>query len=136
MGNSAIITLASPKVDSLQTFIGEFNRDVSAATASVAYTGVGFEPKAVLFFASIVGVVGQTSWGFDDLTNTRVLVDNASNTVDTYNQNATRSIQIAITGGGVHTGTISVFGADGFTIDWIKSGSPTGTATIYYMAIG
>jgi len=34
----------------------------------------------------------------------------------------------------LYSGTVSVLGADGFTVSWTKSGGKTGTAKLYYMA--
>ena len=45
-------------------------------------------------------------------------------------------IQLHVSAGNIHQGEISAFGADGFTVTWSTTGSPTGTMTVGYLAIG
>lgn len=116
---------------SLRTKVGSFTRDLSTATGTQAITGVGFQPKAVLFFGVLDG--SAVSWGMDDGTTSKgILYRGASGPM--Y---ATVAIQFQLNGTpDQQYASISALGADGFTLSWTKQNSPTGTATIQYLAIG
>lgn len=113
----------------LKSFVGSFTRDLSTANNSVAYTGVGFRPKAMILlggkhglmpgFAVISstakGYAGQyasTSWAISNDRSLRTFVDGSND-----------------------VGLDVTFDADGFTVAYTKNGSPTGTGTYYYLAI-
>jgi hypothetical protein len=112
------------------TKIGVFSRDMTAATGSVGYTGVGFRPSYVQFF--LVEPNDCWSWGCSD----------GSGNFDTFIQNTlsggswdnTFCLRAEQTGGNIQTGAVTSLDADGFTISWAKVSSPTGTAQIVYMA--
>lgn len=108
--------------------IGSITRDVTAATGSVAYTGIGFRPKVVIFLS----VLSPTfSLGWDDGTTPLNMYYSSSADVA-----GTISIRIGDASfSNYQSATISAFGADGFTLAWVKTGTPTGTATINYLAI-
>jgi len=112
--------------------MGTFTRDQTAATADVAYTGVGFKPTHIIFFSS-PGVTDNTyysSYGFDDGTNHFCTVNRTA----VNSQVGNKSI---FTGSGAvdQNAYVKSFDADGFTLTWTKTGSPAaGTMNIYYMA--
>ena len=117
--------------------VGSFTRDI-AVTGAQSVTGVGFKPKALIFFASVDGTK-SASWGFSDLAltdNAIAVPDLASATTGLTRAQADR-IAVLITGGTVYArADVTSYNADGFTITWSKTGVPTGTVTIYYFAIG
>jgi len=115
--------------------VGRFTRDSAAATASVAYTGVGFQPKAIMFMSHVDGQ-DQISWGFDDGTTANNKYDNSGGSDDTWGSAGSKSIMPRESSGNYQTGGVSAFGADGFTISWVKAGSASGTQYIDYLAIG
>ena len=117
--------------------VGNFSREMTAATGSVGYTGIGFQPKAVMFFAAVNNDnLRVTYTGATDGTTSRQLISYASSGAD-----------IVQTGGGimqfrqqlgpdlVQTAALGSFDADGFTIDWTLSGSPAAaTITVNFIA--
>lgn len=105
-------------------------RDLSLATGSVAYTGVGFKPRSL----EIVGVIDSApngSWGQADVS-----LAGSSATVMSggtlYNW-ATQPFSMAISGVDYHTATITSYDTDGFTLSWTKTGTPTGVATFHVL---
>jgi len=115
--------------------VGRFTRDSAAATASVAYTGVGFQPKAIMFISHI-DATDQISWGFDDGTTANNKYDNSGITDDTWASAGSKSIMPRESSANYQTGGISAFNADGFSISWVKGGSSSGLQYIDYLAIG
>ncbi len=114
--------------------VGSFTRDTATATGTQAVTGVGFKPSSVIFSANI-GTTAAASWsGFDDGTIHTTMADYSFGSADTYNVYTDRSIELIIAAGKEYSGLISSMDSDGFTITWTKTSTPTGTATIIYMA--
>lgn len=116
--------------------VGSFTRDISIASGTQAVTGVGFTPKAVVFFTGL-GAANETglSVGGDDGTTGVCVYNNAQNTATAWGANgSTASIVIVNAAGTSYAGKISAFGADGFTVTWTKTGSPVGTYIISYLA--
>ena len=109
--------------------VGSFTRVLSVASGTAAVTGVGFQPKSVIFIAyltSYSGAVGAS----DGTTNE---AGSIVGTTPAYNYNTGRCVDVSDgTKGGY--ASIASFDADGFTLTWVKDGSPTETATISYMA--
>ena len=104
---------------------------MTAATGDVAYTGVGFSPRG----ATITSYLGNGSviTGFDDGTlhySAGLYYNTAGHWYDTFD--FTKSILIYYSNAsGNQVGYIKSWDADGFTIAWTKSGTPTGTADIF-----
>ena len=138
-GLSATLAVASggTGLTSLATFLmttdtrfqtGATTRNLETADGTQAVTGVGFAPKAVMFMtANQAGL--QFSIGFDDISTPKMIYSTAT----TYTGN-TKSCGVEISAGNSNFGYISATGADGFTITWAKTGSPTGTVNIIYIA--
>lgn len=105
-----------------------FTRDVSTASGSQAVTGVGFKPKGGIFVGGINGTVAM-SVGVDDQAARGGIYDNSVNVSDTYGSGSSASITAQVSAGNVYQGSVSTWDADGFTILWTKTGSPTGTLT-------
>jgi hypothetical protein len=113
--------------------VGSFTRDLSTATGTAAVTGVGFQPVALILGAGIQGS-GAAFWsvGFSDASsNTSISVLSGSG----FSQNAF-CIAVGTSGAAFQTATVDSMDSDGMTLGWTKTGSPTGTATIAYIAIG
>lgn len=113
---------------------GSTTRDMTTASGTQAVTGVGFQPTLVLFFYA---VSGNAAWGigYDSGSSPKTVADahnSSANTMATSNN----SIRAIMGSAGVteYTGIISSMDADGFTITWTKTGSPTGTLSIFYIA--
>lgn len=112
--------------------VGSFTRDTSLATGTQAITGVGFKPKAVLLFAGVTSS-SRASWGFSDASLTRAIAD--FNPLGAGQYQMFTAIRLITNGTDIYDGQVQSFDSDGFTISWTKSGTPTGTADIYYLAL-
>lgn len=114
--------------------IGTFTYDLTTASGTQAITGVGFQPTAVFFVGGKNGSSG-VGFGLDDGTNRIGVFDDNVDSAGTYVVTTSNSLAIATAAGANQQANITSFGADGFTLAWVKTGSPTGTATIGYLAL-
>jgi hypothetical protein len=104
-----------------------FSRDTSLASGTQAVTGVGFKPKVVVFLTSGLYTTGA-SWGFSTQGyNTAMLRRTSDGTTAT---DGSVSIYQDQGSGNAYGGSISSYDSDGFTINWTKIASPTGTLTV------
>lgn len=99
-----------------------YTRDLTAGDGDVSYTSVGYKPSAIIFLGSPGS--GSGSVGFDNGTTHIVLVMYQDGTIiDTshslYGGNAAATAY--------QFGVVKTLDADGFTITFTKTGSPTGT---------
>lgn len=101
-------------------------RDMTSASGNVSTTGAGFVPRLVIFNAIVTGNAAA-SWGVDDASDSKCTYQNH---VDVTGTQATRSISLNTAAGVSQDAFIASLDADGFTLTWTKSGSPTGTGTI------
>ena len=115
--------------------VGLFSRDTSLASGTQAITGVGFQPRSVKFLSVGDSVVGEASWGYDTIDDS-FSIDDAHNAVANSTQlEITHSILIIeSTVANQYKGAVSSFDSDGFTIQWTKESSPTGSLQTIYMA--
>jgi hypothetical protein len=111
-----------------------FGRDTSTASGSQGVTGVGFTPKAVIFFAVQQGT-SEVSIGFDDGVAPLDIYNNHGAAADTWGVDTSFSITALESGTAFYQGKVSSFDSDGFTIAWTKTGSPTGTLQVNYLAL-
>lgn len=108
-----------------------FVRDMSAAAGNQSITGVGFAPSSVMVFYVKSGgntSVGNVIWTIPNVASggcTRVSGGLWYPTNQIYFQNSS---------GNILTGDLASLDADGFTITWAKTGSPTGTLICYFTA--
>lgn len=108
------------------------SRDLTASSGDVAYTDCGFKPSAIIFLSSSDGTAGM-SIGMDDATNHYCVYYNQPTADNTFKV-ALSSIYIQPVNGAVQSALVKTMDAAGFTLTWTKTGSPTGTGSIYYMA--
>lgn len=113
--------------------IGAISRVMTDASGTVAYTGVGFKPSVIIFHGSIDNS-DSVSWGFGDGATIRRALFSNDGVLTTLVSNSTGAITIILSAGNLQTAYINSSDSDGFTLNWTKSGSPTGTATINYLA--
>jgi hypothetical protein len=110
--------------------MGTFSRDMTAATGSVAYSGLGFKPSSILFF--VVQSNNAWSWGFSNqVGNFATFIQN---TFGGGSYENARCIRLEQTAGNTQYASVSSLDVDGFTLSWTKVLSPTGTGNIVYMA--
>ena len=110
--------------------IGSFTRDVSLASGTQVITGVGFQPK-VVWFISVYS--SNISNGYDDGSSyvcqyVRGGLVNIGHVTTSFSIVAYESSTIK------YEGKIQSMDSDGFTISWTKTGSPTGTLEVGYLA--
>lgn len=113
--------------------IGSFTRDVAAATGDVAYTGVGFEPRLIIFFAGM-GTTNIGSYGVG-IVGTQFCMRHTNATTISYSTGG--CIHLALGASDEHTAIVKSVESNGFTLTWTKVGtSVTGTCSAFYIAIG
>lgn len=108
-----------------------FTRDLTTASGSQAVTGVGFKPSAILFRAVVSGTT-YWSYGMVDQNGNPSLMMQA-NAAGATNMVPSVSYCTGIDqtdGAAFNLASVSSFNADGFTLAWTKSGSPTGIASL------
>ena len=110
---------------------GTVSRDVSLANGDQAITGLGFQPRALFLFGGITGSA-RISWGISDGTSKFSVHDNHLASANTFGIN-TNFVTMQGASDLSYVSAVS-FGVDGFTLSWVKSGSPTGNATLHYLA--
>lgn len=120
----------------LKVKCGFLQRDVSTASGTQAVTGVGFQPKALLAIFSIpetnMGGIAITDFSS---TGTQRLPNFAASPTNGFFAGMTSSfISFLVSSTVYYEGAVAA-DADGFTITWTKTGSPTGTGEIQYLAI-
>jgi hypothetical protein len=109
------------------------SRDLTAAGAptDVSYTGVGFQPTSIIAMCTVNG--GTT--GYFTIT----VADSAKATNGLYRFATTdlsyqnNLIYVGTASGTNQYATLKSYDADGFTLTWTKTGSPTGTLTMVFL---
>ena len=114
-----------------------FSRDLSSASGTQTITGVGFTPKAIMFdggfslngwygwFSGMASPGVSTSKAY--ITNNNSWNINNSFSILAYPTASSSDYQVA---------TVSSWNADGFTLNWIKTGATTGTLYVSALCIG
>ena len=115
--------------------VGSFTRDTEDASGDQAVTGVGFTPKALLFIGGQNQSV-EVAWGWADANTEFGLYDRNGNVADTYGTSTTRWGTFVQTGSLEYQGSVKSMDVDGFTIAWVRSGTPSGVLTLSYLALG
>lgn len=111
--------------------MGTTTYDLSTSSGTQAITGVGFTPRLIFILGNQTGNA-RTSIGIDDGTNHySIYMVDAGNAFGT----GTAASLNAGSGANSQSGYVSALDADGFTITWVKTGSPTGTFTLMYLCI-
>jgi hypothetical protein len=121
----------------LRSKVGSFTRDMTAASGAVAYTGVGFKPRAILFLGSISGTT-LGSEGFSDSSGAGKAIASWGAAMI---RGAGGAICILLPGDtsllSSQSAVIASLDADGFTLTWTKSSTPgANNADVYYLALG
>jgi hypothetical protein len=127
------LTYSPPVLTAFVPKIITFTRVLSAAAGNVSYTGVGFKPSLVNFNAGLPGGVGFISFnGSDDGTTstTTFALGGASGTLVNFNVNFSIIVGSDAAGSNLQKANIATMDVDGFTLTWVKTASPTGTADI------
>ena len=104
----------------------QFTYDTATASGTQAITGIGFKPSLVFFLVVVNGTL-EVSIGFDDLINFLSI----NYWVTGWQSHPAYSIVLYQTTEIYVLGLLSSFDADGFTINWTKTGAKTQTANIF-----
>lgn len=107
-------------------------RDNTAASGDVSYTGVGFTPTAIICMANIdnSGVTAYWSMGVSDSSVAEYGMEYAD---DERNFQRANIAYIQPSLGNAQTAVVKTYDADGFTLTWTKTGSPTGTTNLTFL---
>jgi len=104
--------------------------DMATASGSQAITGVGFKPSALIIFADI-SITAQASWGFGDASVRAAIYAYGGN----FNDSNGVVVYLKTNDSNYNYATIASIDSDGFTLNWTKVGSQTGTAYMKILAI-
>lgn len=110
--------------------IGTITRAMTADAGDVATTSVGFKPSAIIFLAGLSTT--SISVGMSDAT-TNALVWYTGSTGGFGNAYCIIAYE---DGTKLQTAVVKTMDADGFTLTWSKTGTPSSAnASIYYLAL-
>lgn len=130
----SLVTNAAGTLPAWGTTVGivAFTRSESTASGTQAVTGLGFTPRAIAFLMGIGGGNdARMSIGFQDAGTSAVVYGNAGGVAGTFRYNSTRSVYSNTTDGATsYDGFASAFDADGFTMTWARTGTPSTTLNI------
>jgi hypothetical protein len=110
--------------------------DASGAIQSI--TGIGFKPHLVLLFGVINGQVSFSIGVRSASVGDRAFAqspDPLGRGSNVWNTTGSGSIFLALDGSNYINGAVQSLDPDGFTLQWTKSGSPSGTAYIGYICL-
>lgn len=116
--------------------VGFFSRDNTLADGTQTITGVGFTPKALVFM-SATHATAYASWGLGSTGILGGVIQAESGSFyEVYGDASSGKVVTSSQGVPGNTAQLTTIGTDGFTVTWAKSGSPSGTTKVYYLAIG
>ena len=124
--NSVIVSVASKIITT--------THELSAGSGTLVITGVGFKPSTIIVFGTLTGDT-NAFWGVVDNAKTGIAL---SAYTLTSNYSAHDSFFRAFTGtaGSVYsTFTVTSYDTDGFTLNIVKTGSPTGLIYLKFICI-
>lgn len=110
--------------------IGTFTRSMTTVGGDVSITGVGFKPSIVILLSCLSST--SMTIGFDDAT-THLCIINCNSGSNYYYTYASIMLWYAVSN--YQSSILKSLDSDGFTLTWTKTGSPTGTGIIYYLAL-
>ncbi len=125
------ITRTNESVQEPVPHTGFFFRDMTLA-GTLPITGVGFRPSHVIFLACETSEL-KHSIGFDDGVTRNAIVTMANLTNDPELSTGL-SVRLDSSGSDIFRGEILTMDSDGFTMNFTKTNSPTGTARVVFLA--
>jgi len=114
--------------------VGTFTKNMADASGDQSYTGIGFKPAAVVFFAGVNASTGDSK-GIDDGTTSGYAADDYADVAGGQAAGTGASIVVVPAAGKSYVGKIASMDANGFTIAWTRTSTPTGTINVVYLAI-
>lgn len=117
----------------LKSTIVSPTRDLTTATGTQAVTGLGFQPISCIGFGNVTGTLTQYTQliGLSDSARATVGLFLGQSVIQSSGGNFMQFQDV--TGANQQTATISSYDADGFTLSWTKTNSPTGTVQMRIM---
>jgi len=113
----------NPVSQILQSHVLTVSRNLPDVDNQVAYTGVGFRPTVLIFHGAGLNI-DDASWGFySGTTPTQGAVQEYANL---FTQNPGALIRQGHALGAYVDATVVSLDADGFTLQWTKTGAPVG----------
>ncbi len=115
---------------------GNTTKNMTDASGNESITGVGFKPK-VVFFTAVQTATSKMSigWGTVD-TGGKAMADNNAGATGTWVGQPNQGIRAIQSPSDEYAASMSSYDDNGFTLAWTKTGSPTGTLQVYWLAIG
>lgn len=110
------------------------SRVMTAASGNVAYTGLGFRPKALIFTGGVNA--GSNLCCYAGMAESLSPTAGLSNASFGSSGSVVAALIVNIgdaTNANSQQATVNSWDADGFTLAWSKVGTPTGTASLYFM---
>lgn len=105
-------------------------RDMTAASGDVSYTGVGFTPTALICLSNVDAGTNTHSIGVADSALAEAHLGRLAN-----GNNYTEALLLTAetSSNNYQTAVVKTFDADGFTLTWAKTNSPTGTLKLTFL---
>lgn len=135
MNTGVLNTSDGNSVSTARTFIGDVTRDNTLANGTQAATGIGFRPTFVIVFAVNASIIASGSVGAGNGTLGRAIFFNSGGTATSKWVDDDSTIRNQQTAGNIQEGNITSMDTDGFTITWAKTGTPTSSTLVRFMAI-
>lgn len=118
----------------LKSKVKQISRDLTATGGQVSYTGIGFTPSAIISMAGLGADI--TSIGVSDSAKGGLLLSGGPTWATNTGAVGANLGLYSSSGGNYQTWNVYSYDADGFTLTWSKTGSPTGTLYISFLCFG
>lgn len=109
----------------------ETTRDMTAATGSVSYTGIGFRPKKITILASNVASAWSDGFCDENLDENVMYTYGDAGRIGWVETDLIIKVWAAAASG--QKARVTSLDPDGFTLYWTKNGTPTGTLYLYVL---
>lgn len=118
----------------LKSKVLQITRAMDAASGAVAYTGVGFQPSALIAYGVVDGMNSLAFGIVDSVLLERGIEATGNPLLGTYDSVLLRIIEPAV---GDQRCVVASLDADGFTLTWTRTGvTNPGTAIINVLCLG
>lgn len=107
-------------------------RDLTAASGDVSYTGIGFVPTAIICITAHSGQGVSIGVADSAIAEVSVARDYDGNFKGPNILGGTICF-VQISSGNYQQAVVKTYDADGFTLTWAKTGSPTGTLSLSFL---
>ena len=105
---------------------------MTVASGNVSYTGIGFVPTSIAAVAA-VNATTVGSVGYADASKAAIAFCAIFTNLFYANLHSALIDLAVATGSNDQYATVASYDADGFTLTWTKSNSPTGNATLGFI---